>query len=382
MSRPWDVVVVGAGIVGAAVARASAQAGLRTLLVEQEARGGQGTTGAATGHLVTLGETPAQLTLTRFALECWRRESARLPPSVHYLRRGTLWVAETPTKAERARRQAAELRAHAVEARWVPGEELRTLEPVLRPGLEGGLLVPGDGGVDPVAVTDHLLKEFGALGGTLRSECRVSFRKEKGLVDEAGTPLPSDRIVLATGHGTSGLLPGCPVRPRKGTLISVRLPSGPPRHQVLELGYQSGTVPGAPDSITFNLHPRADGSVVVGSSRQWEPQDLSVDPDVVAAIFRRAETFVPGLRDAPRDRSWSGLRPSTPDLLPLLGVWPPDPRVLLATGHEGLGITTAFATGEILGALLTGKAPPVPLGPFLPARFLPEARGPDVTRNP
>ena len=183
MSRPWDVVVVGAGIVGAAVARASAQAGLRTLLVEQEARGGQGTTGAATGHLVTLGETPAQLTLTRFALECWRRESARLPPSVHYLRRGTLWVAETPTEAERARRQAAELRAHAVEARWVPGEELRTLEPVLRPGLEGGLLVPGDGGVDPVAVTAEGVPDaasapavagaLAAMAGVARSAART-----------------------------------------------------------------------------------------------------------------------------------------------------------------------------------------------------------------
>jgi glycine/D-amino acid oxidase-like deaminating enzyme len=74
---------------------------------------------------------------------------------------------------------------------------------------------------------------------------------------------------------------------------------------------------------------------------------------------------------AHRDRAWSGLRPSTPDLHPLLGPWPPDPRVLLATGHEGLGVTTALATGELLGALLTDRSPPIPLEPYLPARFLP-----------
>jgi glycine/D-amino acid oxidase-like deaminating enzyme len=121
------------------------------------------------------------------------------------------------------------------------------------------------------------------------------------------------------------------------------------------------------DSVAFNVQPRITGQVLIGSSRQFDSAD-SVEHSILSRMLSRAASYMPGLADCSILRVWTGYRAATPDKLPLIGPWPKDDTIFLATGHEGLGITTSLATAELLSAYFDGRTPAIPLEPYLPAR--------------
>jgi len=174
--------------------------------------------------------------------------------------------------------------------------------------------------------------------------------------------------VNATGAWAPELTPGIEVRKRKGHLaITDRYPHFV-RHQLVELGYLKSAHSTTADSVAFNAQPRRTGQILIGSSRQYGAEHSAIDPPILGRMLSRAAEYMPRLLELSAIRTWTGFRAATPDKLPLIGPCPERPRLYLATGHEGLGITTSLGTAEVLAAQLLGRPCAIPVEPYLPGR--------------
>ncbi len=365
MSRP-DAIVVGGGIVGAACARELAMAGLGVTLVEAEFVGG-GATAAGMGHIVVMDDSPPQFGLTALSRALLDELAPALPAAVERDRCGTLWVAEDEDQLVAARLKAAAYGDAKVEASVVDGAELPRLEPGLRPGLAGGLLVPGDGVVYPPALARWLAEDARRLGAAIREGEPVTALDGRSVMTARGR-IDAALVVNAAGAAAPILTHGLPIVPRRGHLVITDRHPGFCRHQVLELGYLKSAHSSTGASVAFNVQPRMTGQVLIGSSRELVGWNRTPNRALLGRMLRRAADFMPALAGLSAIRSWIGFRPATPDNLPLIG---PSSRIdglWIAAGHEGLGITTALGTARLLGDLILGRAPSLDPVPFTPDR--------------
>jgi D-hydroxyproline dehydrogenase subunit beta len=366
------ITIVGAGIVGAACARALVRAGARVTVVEVGFPGG-GATAAGMGHVVVMDDSPVQLALTKRSRDLWHALAEELPAEAEWRRAGTLWVAADDDELAEAARKQELLAAAGVASRRLDAEQLAAAEPNLRAGLAGGLLVPDDAVVYPPPVAAWLLAEA-VRGGArvVRTAAVVSVTGDDlppGSVRLAdGRTLAGDAVVVAAGTATPRLVPGVPLRPRKGHLVITDRVPGFVSHQLIELGYVKRAHDVGTDSVAFNVQPRATGQLLVGSSRQVDDDTRDIDPGMLRRMLDRCVAYMPGLAGVSALRTWTGLRAATPDGLPLVGPWREMPGVWLATGHEGLGITTSLGTAELVAHGLCGTRTTLDPLPFLPAR--------------
>jgi D-hydroxyproline dehydrogenase subunit beta len=372
--QSFDVLIVGAGIVGCACARECAQAGLRVGIVEGNVPGG-GATAAGMGHVVVMDDSPAQLDLTRYSRSLWRQLIPKLPYTVEYETCGTLWVAADEEEMAEVHAKRSTYAAAGVRADVLNGAEVAAEEPKLRPGLAGGLLVPDDGVIYPPAAAEWLLEQAVELGATiLQGSPAVSANKgELRLAD--GTILHSDRIVLATGTDCT-LLPTLPIKKRKGHLLITDRYPGFLHHQLVELGYLKSAHAIKADSVAFNIQPRRTGQLLIGSSRQYGNEDSKSETGILTRMLERAQSYMPELAQISGLRVWTGFRAATPDKLPLIGPAEglSDDRTLwLAVGFEGLGITNAPAAARLLTDQMLGRASEIATAPYLPHRVTTQA---------
>ena len=372
-SRSPDVVVVGAGVIGAACAAALSRDGLRVTLVDADFAGG-GSTGVAMGHIVVLDDSEPQLALTARSRALWSELAPDLPRDCEDERRGTLWIAATDSELASARARAVVLATHGVDASILDDRELATREPRLRSGLAGALFVPDDRVLYPPAVTRHLVRQAVSCGATIREGCavevigpgRVTVRDRGG----QQSVISAAAVVNAAGIDAPTMTPGLPIVPRKGHLIITDRYPGLCSSQLVELGYLASAHGMGGASTAFNIQPRATGQILIGSSRELVGRDRSVNEPVLRAMVRRAIDFLPDLANCSILRAWTGFRPATPDNLPLIGRWDPIEGLWIAAGHEGLGITTALATAEIIAAGILQRHCPVSPLPFSPMRAM------------
>lgn len=368
MQRSSDVLVIGAGIVGAACALALSREGLDVVLTDASQPGG-GVTAAGMGHLVALDENAAELELCLLSLRLWDQFLARHPGVGEPLHCGTLWVAADEHQMQEAALRAERLGARGYQAEILGGDALARLEPALRGGLCGAVRVTGDKVVYPPAVAAFLAQRLVDEGGALRCGQRVLAVRDGVALLADGTRLFAKHIVVAAGAQVATLLPEVPVAGRKGHLaITDRYP-GRLSHQVVSMDY--GQAAATPDALAVaaNVQPRATGQWLVGSCRQDGQPGAEVDPAVLAQVLRHAIALLPCLGGMNIIRAWTGMRPATPDGLPLIGPMQTRPGVWLAAGHEGLGVTTAFGTAQLLADQLMGRASAIDRAPYLPARF-------------
>lgn len=368
-------IVVGGGIVGAACAEALACGGARVRVLEARRVAGVATA-AGMGHILVLDDSDAQFALTQRSRELWDARADGWPRDVERDPCGTLWIAADDEELQHARAKEAWFRARGVVAEVVDGATLARLEPNLRPGLAGGLLVPGDSVVYPPNAARHLLAVARAHGAEV-AEARPVRTIGDGYVErEDGARLEADVVIAAAGLATPGLCAPdlCPPRfaltSKKGHLAITERARGFVRHQLVELGYLKSAHGDALTSVAFNAQPRTTGQVLLGSSRQVGETDPAIEREVLARMVRRALEFLPGLSQLAVVRTWTGFRPSTADNLPVIGPLPSAPRTWLATGHEGVGITTALGTAELIADALFGRPPALDARPYAPARFL------------
>ena len=362
-----DVIVIGAGIVGAACADALSERGLRVTVIEQETVGG-GATGAGMGHLVVMDDSPAELALSAYSIALWKELAGDHPARHEYHRCGTIWVAADEEEMAAAHAKAGVLSAHGLACELLEPAALYAREPQLRPGLAGGLLVPGDGLVYPPKSAHILLDRAYRRGATLRLGT-VAAIEDHGVLLGDGSRHQAQHVVLAAGARCTALLPELPLQPKKGHLaITDRYP-GFVQHQLVELGYIKSAHAPSGSSVAFNLQPRPTGQILIGSSRQFDTTDLAVEPAMMRRMLAHAASFTPELAQLNLLRCWTGLRAATPDGLPLIGPHRARRGLWLAAGHEGLGITTSLATAQLLAGQMTQASTHIPCTPYLPERF-------------
>jgi glycine/D-amino acid oxidase-like deaminating enzyme len=363
----YDVVIVGGGIVGVACAEECARQGLRVVLVEKDMIGGDATA-AAMGHIVVMDDSEAQFALTRYSQQLWHELKPELPDDVEYEQCGTIWVAADEEEMEAVRRKHAYYGRRGVPVQILSTAALELLEPNLRKGLAGGLLVAEDGVLYPPCAARFLMERAQAKGATLRLGVPV-LEMGHGRVRLAdGTELSASTLVNAAGAMAPTLTPGIEIKKRKGHLVITDRYPGLVRHQLVELGYLKSAHSVTADSVAFNVQPRRTGQALIGSSRQYGTEHKEVDREIVTRMLQRAQDYMPGLAKTSAIRVWTGFRAATPDKLPLIGPWPEDPTLYLASGHEGLGITTSLATARLLVDQILVRKPGIPAEPYLPSR--------------
>ena len=361
MGASFDVAIAGGGIVGAACAEECAAAGLKVVVVEPGPIGA-GATAAGMGHIVVMDDSPAQIALTRSSRDLWIARRNSLPADVEYLPCGTLWVAADEEEMAEVHRKKALYDGIGVRTEVIDAQSLAEAEPHLRRGLAGALLVPDDSVLYPPCAARYLLR-----GIEVRRQAAARLAGE-GITLLDGSFLPAGITVNATGAWAPELSPGIEVRKRKGHLaITDRYP-GFVTHVLVELGYLKSAHSTTADSVAFNAQPRRSGQVLLGSSRQFGSETAAIESHMLTRMLRRAQEYMPDLGDLTAIRTWTGFRAATPDKLPLIGPTLADPRLYLATGHEGLGITTSLVTGRLVADLIMGRTPVIPPEPYLPGR--------------
>jgi len=366
-----DVAIVGGGIVGCACARAAARAGLRVAVFEAQ-RVGAGATAAGMGHLVTIDDDPAEFALARLSMRLWREWSGW--KSIERTDTGTLWLAETTAQRDAAHAKLARLLAAGLQAEWLEPEALHAAEPRLARDLAGALRVADDAVAYGPEMAARLAADVRAGGGRIEEMAPVAALRDDGLLLADGTRVAAGHVLLAAGCDSVRLWPaGAPLalRPRKGQLaITDRYP-GYLRHALVELGYIDAAHGDADESVAFNAQPRASGQVLLGSSRSYADTTPDIDAALLARMVRRARRFLPDVGALQMLRSWAGFRPATPDGRPVIGRIPGSERgnQWVATGHEGLGLTTATGTASVWLDLLLDRTPSIDAAPYAPERF-------------
>jgi glycine oxidase len=381
-SRAPDVIVLGGGVIGLVTAWRAAQRGMSTAVVDPSPGGGAAEVAAgmlaAATELYHGEELLLDLTLASAARYPGFAEELTLAAGgagIGYRPCGTLVAALDADDRAQLRELHALQRRCGLAAEWLGGRECRRLEPMLAPGVRGGLLVEGDHQVDPRRLLAALLTACERAGVAFHREwaakVAVSRGRATGVVLADGRELPAGQVVLAAGCRSGevgGLPPGLlpPVRPVKGQVLRLRMdPEAPTLSRTVRAVVRGGQV---------YLVPRADGELVVGATSEETGWDTTVTAGGVYQLLRDAHELVPGLTELPLTECRAGLRPGTPDNAPLLG---PSglPGLLLATGHYRNGVLLAPVTGEALAeALATGELP-ASARPFGAGRFSGERVG-------
>lgn len=376
---PRDVVVVGGGVIGCAIALAAAERGLSVLLLERNEELGREASRAAAGMLAPqMEEAAAALhgdavdapddallglclaSRDRYGPFVERVEEATGRDTGHRVE-GTLVVALDPASADALERVGASQRERGLRATGFAAVDARRLEPALASRVTGALLLPDDHRIDTRVLVDAVAA---MVEGHASIEVRTGVRVAGVAIDGSrvaavtteGGRVAAGSVVVAAG-AWSGRLDGLsrrvPIRPVKGQMGAVET-----KTSMIRTVFGPGAY----------CVPRGDGRILVGATMEEAGFDLGVDSDVVGGVLRRASRFLPPLAGAGFVETWAGLRPATPDGRPILGADPAVKGLVWATGHHRNGILLAPVTAEAVAAILAGEEPEVDLAPFAPDR--------------
>lgn len=358
-----DVIVIGAGIIGASCAQALAKRGLQVLVVDA---GFAGATAAGMGHLLLLDDNAAELELSQYSLTRWREIAPQLPADCAYRANGTLWMAANDEEMFVAQNKYDNLREHGVACSLLSSREMNDREPLLREGLAGGLLIHEDGILFAPATAEWMLRSPGI---TLRKDTVIEVDGNRiRLMD--GDWMSAQAVVLANGIQAADLCPELPVAPKKGHLLITERAPIVVTHTLVELGYVTSAHNSDGPSTACNIQPRPTGQLLIGSSRQFGTRSPEVEGWILGKMLKRASSYMPALSQMTAIRAWTGFRAATPDGAPIIGQHPDQPGLWLAVGHEGLGVTTAPGTADLLVAQILGESPALGEFAYRPSRFL------------
>ncbi|MFG3167279.1 glycine oxidase ThiO [Streptomyces sp. NPDC048200] len=375
-ARSSDVLVIGGGIIGLVTAWRAAQRGFTTALVDPEPGGGAAQ--VAAGMLAAVTELHyGEETLLGLNLASARRYpdfAAELTEAtgqdLGYRRCGTLAVALDADDRAHLRELHALQSRSGLDSEWLTGRECRRLEPMLAPGVRGGLRVDGDHQIDPRRLAAALVTACERAGVSIHrtwaERLTVIRDRAAGVVTSDGAERGAGQVVLA-GGSLSGQLAGVPddvlppVRPVKGQVLRLTVPQ---RYAP----FLNRTVRAVVRGGHLYLVPRENGELVVGATSEELGWDTTVTAGGVYELLRDAHELVPGITELPLTETRAGLRPGSPDNAPLLGPTALD-GLLLATGHFRNGVLLTPVTGDAMAHVLTTGELPDEARPFSPRRF-------------
>ena len=367
-----DVVVVGAGISGAATAYELAARGISVTLVDR-----YGPAAMASGWTLAgvrqSGRHRAEWPLAAAAVALWADLSQRLDAPTHYRRGGNLRCARNEAEAARIAALVEAQSADGFDIRLVGHDEIAALAPLVSPHVVCASFCAGDGHADPVATVNAYVEAGRRLGVETRFGERVlrletASGRVTGLVTDRGR-LPAGRVVLATGVFANELIAPLGHRVPFETMSATMVQSVPvPPQLVPVVGVANGDT---------TARQEAGGQIRFGGGHESWNGVMSEDPfpsvrpaaTSVRALLERLEALLPAFAGLRIERLWCGLIDQTPDAIPVVDTLPGCEGAVLATGFSGHGFCLGPATGTILAALALGEPSPLPIGPFALGRF-------------
>ena len=370
-----QIVVVGAGVVGAACAVALAKDGHAVTVLERDAPAA-GTTGASGGFLCTISKRPGPLlALAQASLRLTSEWIEETREDVGYRVGGALLLARDAGEMGGLLRQAHQLQAAGVGTELLDERALRELEPGLHPSLPGGLFAPGDAQVEPRRLCEGFMGLAGRYGAQIRTGASITGVECEGnrvaAVSTRDHRYPCDAVVLATGWQAPELAAAAGVRisirPRRGCLLYTAPRAPLVRTALLGADYLAAKHQPAETTVSFSLQQHPDGTLVLGGSRDFS--EVRHDTGTVREAIRQlAQQYVPALGGVDFQRTSVGFRPWTPDGLPLIGRTYV-PNLYLATGHEGDGVSLAAITAQIIADQISGRVSELPIDAVSPLRL-------------
>jgi len=369
-ARPADALIVGGGVIGLATAWRAARAGLAVTVVDRSP--GHGSTWAAAGMLAPVAEAhfgeEALVALNLEAAASWpafaRSLEAESGLRVDYVRSGSLIVAVDPSDRAAVNDLLAFQRGLGLRVEQLGARACRQAEPLLAPGIAGGVDVVDDHQVDNRLLVAALLAACRDLGVELVADEVAEVRPGSGVVLAGQGPRSAGTVVLAAGWQTGAIAglsdaDAVPVRPVKGMTLRLARRRGE--------AALTRTVRGLVHGVPCYLVPRPDGSLVVGATSEERGDDAGVRAGAVHDLLRDGRALVPSLDEYDLVETSVGFRPASPDNGPIIG--PVADGLIVATGHTRNGILQAPLTAEAVLAHLEGRPPPASVAPFGPGRF-------------
>jgi glycine/D-amino acid oxidase-like deaminating enzyme len=378
LSQTADVVVVGAGAIGAACAYFAARQGIRVHVVER-GQIASGTTSACEGNLlVSDKEAGPELDLSLYSRDVFNDDLAEYGPLWEYEAKGGLVVAATEPGADALVQLTARQRASGIEVTNLDSTQLRDYEPHISPALRAGAFYPQDAQVQPMLLAGHLLRLARDLGAVVQTNTAVTGILRNGdhvtgVQTSAGT-ISAGAVINAAGAwaGAVAELAGVqlPILPRRGfVLVTETLPLTI-HHKVYAAEYVANVLSSEEGLQTSPVvEGTASGTVLIGSSRERVGFDRTVSLPVLAQLATNAIALFPMLASVKVMRSYLGFRPYCPDHLPVIGHDPRAPGLWHASGHEGAGIGLSVGTAKLLMQALGGQPTDMDLSAFRPERF-------------
>lgn len=373
-----DVVVIGAGALGAATAWFATRAGLSVEVVE---RGSivSGTTSACEGNLlVSDKEAGPELNLALLSHRVWREDLGEHRDLWEFEEKGGLVVAATETGARGLIGLTERQRAAGIEVHHVAADDVHDYEPHLTHDLAGAAFYPQDSQVQPMLMAAHLLRMARERGARVRTGTTVTgFLRDGDRVIGVRTDrgdIAAGQVVNAAGTcaGEIASLAGVevPVLPRRGFIL-VTEPLPPTVFHKVYAGEYVASTQSSDEGLQTSavIEGTRSGTILIGSSRERVGFDRTVSLPALREIARNALALYPTLAPVAVMRSYLGFRPYCPDHLPVIGLDPRAPGLCHTAGHEGAGIGLSAGSAKLLVQALTGQRPDLDLTPFAPERF-------------
>ena len=382
MQSTTNVVIIGGGVIGCAIAYYLRKSNVAVTVIDKGEIGAEASSAAA-GLLAPLGSLPGPGPLADLLLASWSIFPSLVPEleqasGIHlaYEQSGSLRVARNPNNVANLRKRVNAWQPLGLEMRWLTGDEARQREPLLAPGISAAIYAPEESQVK----APHVVKAFARAAANLGAKfsphtniigmdiranniTRVHTTQRRDPIDRAPEgrrdEIQCNHLIIASGawtRETGGLLDlSLPVEPQRGQILTLEQPSPPLKHIIL--------------GEAVYLAPKSDGTIVVGATKEEVGFDKRLTAGGIAWLLATAIRLLPSLEGAPIDQMWTGLRPKTPDNLPILGKVPSLENVTLAAGHGSTGIMLSAITGKTIAELVvTGRAPEL-IAPFSVERF-------------
>ncbi len=367
-NRTIDTVILGGGVIGCALAYYLSKAGADVLVVERGGIGSQASNAAA-GLLAPLGPLSgpgpfADLLLASFAMFPTLVSELEDASGVHlqYERTGALRTVRNPKRISNLQKRLESWKPLGLEMHWLSGDEARKREPLLSPEISAAVYVPEESQIQAPQLVKAYAVAAGNLGAEIYSYTEViGLRRDQdkitGVLTKQG-PISCNRLIVATGAWTAyydkWLDITLPVSPLRGQILAYEQPTTPVKHIIFgEAAY---------------LAPK-ENDLVVGATKEEAGFDAGVTDEGIAWLRDSATRLVPILKQGKIDRVWAGLRPRTPDTRPILGSAPHWQNVILATGHNSVGIILSPITGQSITEFVTTGHIPELIRPFSIERF-------------
>jgi len=370
-----EVVIIGAGIVGAMCAYYVNRAGLKAIVIDRGTVA-SGTTGAGEGNIMVSDKSPGpELELALKSRDMWFEVAQDLGNEFELVAKGGLAVSRGDASSlfELSNSQSVA----GVQTKRVGASEIQELEPFISKEIQNGVHYPQDAQCQPMLAAAHILRQLQRRGLEFigHQEVLKIERKSENLTVRTSTlEIQSDFVVNAAGTwaGEIARLAGSelPIMPRRGfILVTAPLPKYV-NHKVYDSDYVDNVASSDADLQTSTvIEGTQSGTILIGASRERVGFDKSISVSVIQRLARQATSLFPILAGAQLLRVYNGFRPYSPDHLPVIGADSLIPGLYHCAGHEGAGIGLSAGSGKVIAQLIKNETPIVNPEPFSPARF-------------